>query len=136
MEYSTYGRHVLLDAWGVDFTRLNDVDALEEKMIEAAVLSGATVMNKQSEAFVPQGGTVLLLLSESHFSIHTYPEKNYASIDCYTCGKSVDPQVAIDSLLDYLKPEKTYGQKVTRGEGVFEVEEFREEYKFVIGNKL
>ena len=123
MEYSTFGRHVAVDTWGVDFERLNNVDWLEAQMVEAAEVSGATVLSVQSKQFAPQGATVLVLLSESHLSIHTYPEKGFAAIDCYTCGETVDPQLAVDYLVSVLRPKKTYAKKLIRGLGDIQVEE-------------
>lgn len=122
MEYSTFGRHVAVDTWGVDFDLLNNAELLQAHMIEAAEACGATVLSVQAKQFEPQGATVLVLLSESHLSIHTYPEKGFAAIDCYTCGETVDPQVAIDSLVAVLKPERTYAKKLVRGLGEMTVE--------------
>lgn len=122
MEYSTFGRHVAVDTWGVNFEMLNNADFLQAQMVEAAEACGATVMSVQSKQFEPQGATVLVLLSESHLSIHTYPERGFAAIDCYTCGETVDPQLAIDYLVSVLKPEKTYAKKLVRGLGELQVE--------------
>jgi S-adenosylmethionine decarboxylase len=121
-EYSTFGRHVAVDTWGVDFDILNDCEYLKDRMIEAAEKCGATVLSVQSKQFEPQGATVLVLLSESHLSIHTYPEKGFAALDCYTCGETVDPQVAIDYLLEIFKPKRVYDKMLQRGlEGPIEV---------------
>ncbi len=122
MEYSTFGRHVAVDTWGVDFGMLNSAEFLQNHMVEAAEACGATVMSVQSKQFEPQGATVLVLLSESHLSIHTYPERGFAAIDCYTCGETVDPQLAIDYLVSVLKPEKTFAKKLVRGLGEMTVE--------------
>ncbi|NMM52178.1 adenosylmethionine decarboxylase [Paenibacillus aquistagni] len=121
MEYSTFGRHVAVDAWGVNFDMLNDAEYLQTQLVEAAEVCGATVLSVQAQQFEPQGATVLVLLSESHLSIHTYPERGFAAIDCYTCGDTVDPQAAIDHLVSVLKPEKTYAKKLVRGIGEMEV---------------
>jgi S-adenosylmethionine decarboxylase len=123
MEYSTFGRHVAVDTWGVDFDTLNNAELLESHMVEAAEACGATVLSVQAKQFEPQGATVLVMLSESHLSIHTYPEKGFAAIDCYTCGETVDPQAAIDYLVNVLKPERTYAKKLVRGLGEMKVEE-------------
>ncbi|ANY72408.1 MULTISPECIES: adenosylmethionine decarboxylase [Paenibacillus] len=122
MEYSTFGRHVAVDTWGVDFELLNSAEFLQAQMVEAAEACGATVLSVQSKQFEPQGATVLVLLSESHLSIHTYPERGFAAIDCYTCGETVDPQLAIDYLVSVLKPEKCYAKKLVRGLGEMKVE--------------
>ncbi|GGH33613.1 adenosylmethionine decarboxylase [Paenibacillus segetis] len=121
MEYSTFGRHVAVDTWGVDFDVLNNAELLTAHLVEAAEACGATVMSIQSKQFEPQGATVLVLLSESHLSIHTYPERGFAAIDCYTCGEFVDPQLAIDYLVSVLKPDKTFAKQLIRGLGELEV---------------
>ncbi|WP_068615724.1 adenosylmethionine decarboxylase [Paenibacillus tuaregi] len=122
MEYSTFGRHVAVDTWGVDFEVLNNAELLQAHLVEAAEACGATVLSVQAKQFEPQGATVLVMLSESHLSIHTYPERGFAAVDCYTCGETVDPQLAIDYLVSILKPEKTYAKKLIRGLGELKVE--------------
>jgi S-adenosylmethionine decarboxylase len=117
MEHSTFGRHVAIDTWGVEFDLLNDVEWLQHQMVEAAEACGATVLSVQSKQFEPQGATVLVLLSESHLSIHTYPERGFAAVDCYTCGETVDPEIAIQHLINVLKPERFYAHKLIRGMG-------------------
>lgn len=121
MEFTTFGRHVAVDAWGVDFEVLNNEQLLQAHLVEAAEACGATILSIQSRKFEPQGATVLVMLSESHLSIHTYPERGFAAIDCYTCGESVDPQQAIDYLVTVLQPEKSYAKKLIRGMGEMEV---------------
>lgn len=121
MEYSTFGRHVAVDTWGVNFDLLNNAQLLEAHLVEAAEACGATVLSVQSKQFDPQGATVLVMLSESHLSIHTYPERGFAAIDCYTCGETVDPQLAINYLVSMLKPEQTYAKKLVRGLGELQV---------------
>jgi S-adenosylmethionine decarboxylase len=122
--YSTFGRHVVVDVWGVPFHHLNDVNGLESLLKQAAASSGATILSTQSKSFAPQGVTVLIMLSESHLSIHTYPEAGFAAIDCYTCGKKVDPRKAIDYVLRKLNPERSSGVYIQRGEGAITTETF------------
>src|SRR6185312_2478226 len=110
------------DTWGVNFELLNNAEWLQAQMVEAAEACGATVLSVQAQQSEPQGATVLVLLSESHLSIHTYPEKGFAAIDCYTCGDTVDPQAAIDYLVNVLKPEKVHAKKLIRGIGEIQVE--------------
>lgn len=93
-KYSTYGRHVAMDLREVEFEKLNDLEFLRQVLIEAAERCGATIVGENFIQFQPQGVTGVLVLSESHLSIHTYPEEGFAAIDCYTCGHNVDPQVA------------------------------------------
>jgi S-adenosylmethionine decarboxylase len=121
MEFSTFGRHVAVDAWGVDFSLLNDCKKLEDILVKGAEVCGATVLSVQSQQFEPQGATVLVMLSESHISIHTYPEKGFAALDCYTCGETVDPQEAINYVLDFLQPKRFYPKMLKRGTGPIDV---------------
>lgn len=121
MNYATYGRHIAVDIWGVDFTVLDNIDFLREIMVDAAMKSSAKVLSVSDQKFDPNGCTILVLLSESHLSIHTYPEKEFAAIDCYTCGERVDPKVAIDYLIDLLKPAKIYSKTLIRGSNEIEV---------------
>ncbi|MBW5445359.1 adenosylmethionine decarboxylase [Cohnella sp. CFH 77786] len=115
MQYSTYGRHIITDFWGVEFSVLNDLELLKQHMIEAAEHSGAKVLSVSSEKFDPFGCTILLLLSESHMSIHTYPEKKFAAIDCFTCGYDKIPQLAIEYLKLKLKPKELSAIRLIRG---------------------
>lgn len=121
MEYSTYGRHIALDVWGVDFSVLDDVDFLKQIMIDAAVISRAEVLSFTYKKFEPNGCTVLILVSESHLSIHTYPEEGFAAIDCYTCGMKVDPQIAINYIIEQLKPLKMYTKTLIRGSNEIDI---------------
>jgi len=121
LEFSTFGRHVAIDCWGVDFDILNNGEELKSKLIEAAEYCGAEVLVADYRQFEPQGATVFLVLSESHLSIHTYPEKGFAAIDCYTCGETVDPEKAIEYLVQVLQPTKHHAKKLIRGQGEMEV---------------
>jgi len=115
MGYSTYGRHVVADLWGVEAWKLDDKTMLCYALVDGAKKSGATVLDVVFKKFEPQGATVMVILSESHVSIHTYPEKGFAAVDCYTCGESVDPQIAIDRIIELLKPNKVFQRKLYRG---------------------
>ncbi|MCZ8511688.1 adenosylmethionine decarboxylase [Paenibacillus filicis] len=130
MDYSTFGRHVAVDTWGVEFNTLNNVELLKTILIDAAENAGATILSVQSKQFEPQGATVLLLLSESHISIHTYPENRFAAIDSYTCGETVDPESVVDELISVLKPKVVYRKKLIRGIGEIKVESFQGNHSY------
>lgn len=82
---------------------------------KAIAKSKMTIVSTLKELFKPYGVTSLWLLSESHFSVHTYPEHKYLSVDCYTCGSEGDPVAAINYLLDSLPVEKSKVTSNTRG---------------------
>lgn len=117
MAYSTYGRHVAMDLREVPFDVLNDLDILRSAMVEAVNRCGATIVGENFIKFTPQGVTGVLVLSESHLSIHTYPEEGFAAIDCYTCGTTVDPEVACDYLVDALGGRVAGYRALRRGTG-------------------
>jgi S-adenosylmethionine decarboxylase len=85
------GRHLICEVTDCSFEKLDDVTFLEQTLTEACKMGGAGVISVQSKKFEPQGATVLVLLSESHCSIHTWPEYGYASVDVFTCGTHVEP---------------------------------------------
>ena len=80
---------------------MNDEHYLVRLLEEAAVISGATVLQTVFKKFDPQGATVICLLSESHISIHTWPEEGKAAVDVYTCGDS-DPKLGCDMIISQL----------------------------------
>lgn len=114
MEYSIFGRHVIADFYEVEKSILDSMELIEKHLDQACQVANLTVVGRQSYKFEPLGVTALYLLSESHISIHTYPEHGYCSIDCYTCGDA-DPNNAIDYLISALKPKRHVHKFVERG---------------------
>lgn len=92
------GRHILVEFNSCNAEILNDVSAIEKAMVEAAQTAGATVINSTFHHFSPWGVSGVVVIQESHFAIHTWPEYRYASVDLFTCGDSVDPWVSFDFL--------------------------------------
>ncbi|KZX82589.1 S-adenosylmethionine decarboxylase proenzyme, partial [Oleiphilus sp. HI0009] len=84
----TIGKHLLLELHGCDKALLNDLNYIKKCMTESAEKANATIVNSTFKAFDPQGVTGVVVLEESHISIHTWPEKEYASLDFYTCGNA------------------------------------------------
>ena len=99
------GKHYLLNLYGCSFVLLNDEYCLIDLLENAAVASGANVVQTISKKFEPQGVTVLCLLSESHISIHTWPEEGRAAADCFTCG-DCNPKIGCDIIIQQLNPSK------------------------------
>ncbi len=95
---SVVGKHWIYDLQGGDHDLLNDEDFVKDVMTMAAEAANATLLSISSKKFDPQGVTAVLLLSESHLSIHTWPEFGYAAIDAFTCGEHTDPELACDFL--------------------------------------
>jgi S-adenosylmethionine decarboxylase len=111
-EYSICGKTVAADLYGVDFNLINDKDFLVKLLTDAAVLCGANVLDSISWQFFPNGVTVANILSESHITCHSYPESGFIALDCYTCGTSCDPEIAIQYCIDKLNPTDGYDKEV------------------------
>ncbi len=92
------GRHIIAELYHCEVEKIDDVTFVEKAMLEAAELAGATVINSTFHHFSPFGVSGVIVIQESHFSIHCWPEYAYASIDIYTCGDSVNPWVAYEHL--------------------------------------
>jgi S-adenosylmethionine decarboxylase len=100
------GRHAIFELYRCDAGLLDNEQYIVESMIEIANTLGATVLSSSSHKFEPQGVTAILLLSESHISIHTWPEKGLATCDIFTCGTCV-PENGIQIFKDKFKAVET-----------------------------
>lgn len=94
------GRHVLAEVYDCDFDMLNDVKKVEEIMTNAALEAGAEVREVVFHKFSPQGVSGVVVISESHLAIHTWPELGYAAVDVFTCGERVNPWDACNHLAE------------------------------------
>jgi len=97
------GSHVLADISGSSSSLLNDGQALLDLLCRASEQAGATVLTAHHHAFEPQGVTAIVVLAESHVSIHTWPEWGGATLDAYTCG-AADPELLMNIVIEELKP--------------------------------
>ena len=108
------GAHILADFWGCRYEKLDDAEYVMNSLRCAARAANMTVLGEKVHKFYPQGMTGLLVLAESHISIHTYPEKGYAAIDVFTCGGG-ETQKAIEYLKEALNPTEVKEINVRRG---------------------
>ena len=86
------GDHYLLNLFGCDPNILNDEEFIIRLLDDAAYCAKMTVLDITSHKFYPQGVTVIVLLAESHMSIHTWPENGIAVCDVFTCGDHTNPR--------------------------------------------
>ena len=92
------GLHILADLYGILATRLSDPMKVEQLILKSANEAGATILSSHFHAFgTNQGVTGVVLLAESHISIHTWPEYGFAAVDIFMCGNS-QPQRALEVL--------------------------------------
>ena len=99
-------KHFLLELYGCDYEKLNDESFLSCTLNNAAKLANATVLNLITNKFEPQGVTAIALLAESHLSIHTWPEAQYAAVDIFTCGHNMKPDISCKYLIQALMAEE------------------------------
>ena len=121
MEMQALGRHILAEVYGCDFSTLNDLDKIRDILVRAAVSAGAEVREVAFYRFSPQGVSGVVVISESHLAIHTWPEFGYAALDVFTCGDRVDPWVALHEAKDAFGASAFKAEEVKRGivEGCF-----------------
>lgn len=100
------GSHLLADLSGIHASRLSDCDELEALLRSAAAAAGARVLHSHFHGFGEGlGVTGVVLLAESHISIHTWPEDGFAAVDIFMCGAS-QPQTALAVIRDALAPQR------------------------------
>ena len=99
------GKHLLLELNDCNPKLLNDINYIREIMLAAANESGATVLGEAFHQFSPQGVSGVILIAESHLSVHTWPEHGYAGADIFTCGTRVKPEKAAEVIIARLKPK-------------------------------
>lgn len=109
------GRHVLLEAYGCKVEVLDNVKSVEKAMVDGALAAGAEVREVAFHKFSPQGVSGVVVISESHLAIHTWPELGYAAIDVFTCGESVNPWDAVNYLIEAFGAKSVTANEIKRG---------------------
>lgn len=98
------GRHLLVDVW--DGENLSNADVIDAALRRGAEEAGATLLHVHLHEFSENGGiSGVAVLAESHISIHTWPEWNYAAVDVFMCGET-DPMRATEVLREAFKPAR------------------------------
>ena len=109
------GRHLIVEYTDCDNSILNNLELLEEYLNESVRKSGATIVKSNFHRYNPQGVSGVVVIAESHISIHTWPEYGYAAVDFFTCGESVDPYQAYLFMKKMLKAERADVSEIKRG---------------------
>lgn len=92
------GKHLLVEFYQCDKRILDDKDKIAGILSEAVEISGATIIKPFFHQFSPQGVSGVVIIAESHFTIHTWPEYGYAAVDIFTCGEKINHKKAFDCL--------------------------------------
>lgn len=112
---NTLGRHILAEIYGCDENILNDREQIEKIMVDAALEAGAEIREVAFHKFSPQGVSGVVVISESHLAIHTWPELGYAAVDVFTCGEKVNPWDSCNYLTEHFKAKHMTATEAKRG---------------------
>ncbi len=109
------GRHTLLELKQCDREVLEDIGEIREILLGAAERAKAKVVGESFHQFSPQGVSGVVIIAESHLSIHTWPEWNYAAVDIFTCGDSANTEEAIEFMTRSLSCQNLSVLEISRG---------------------
>ena len=111
----TLGLHILADLYGVEGDLIDRVEDVQNLLETAVKVADLTKISSHYFQFQPHGATGVVLLAESHLSIHTWPEHGLATVDVFTCGDPQKAHRAMDYIINFLKPERVEKQVHHRG---------------------
>jgi S-adenosylmethionine decarboxylase len=109
------GRHLLLELFDCDFDAISNLETVKGALVEAARRAQATIVDVVFHEFNPFGISGVVVIAESHLSIHTWPEHRYAAVDIFSCGEVLAPEVAANYLVEQFGAERTSVVEVQRG---------------------
>jgi len=109
------GRHIIAEFYHVESELLNDKDFLEKIFLEGTRLSKATIINSFFHKFSPVGVSGVIVIAESHVTVHTYPEYNYAAVDVFTCGENIDPYIIFNYIQEKFNIKEVFSFELLRG---------------------
>lgn len=112
---NSLGRHVLAEIYGCSTEILNDIQQVEKIMVKAALEAGAEIREVVFHNFSPQGVSGVVVISESHLAIHTWPELGYAAVDVFTCGDTVNPWVSCNYIKLEFAAQRMEAKEILRG---------------------
>jgi S-adenosylmethionine decarboxylase len=112
---NTIGRHYVVEASGCNPEVINDMKRVEEILVQAAKQARASVVTTAFHRFYPQGVSGVVVVSESHIAVHTWPEKGYAALDIYTCGDHTMPDEAVKYVLKEFGATSAHITYIVRG---------------------
>jgi len=109
------GRHLLLELFDCDSDSINNLEAVKSSLIEAAKRAQATIVDVVFHEFNPFGISGVVVIAESHLSIHTWPEYRYAAVDVFSCGEVLQPEIAVNYLVEQFGAERASVVEMQRG---------------------
>ena len=130
----TLGLHILADLYGVDADRIDRVEDIRDLLESAVKVANLTKISSHYYQFQPHGATGVVLLAESHISIHTWPEHGLATVDVYTCGDPTKAYRAMDYIINTLEPKRV--DKQIHDRGIIGERRRSEELRSILANSL
>ncbi len=115
IQMEALGRQILVEFYDCEQAKINDVDFIETVMIDAANASKATIISHNFHKFSPYGVSGVVVIAESHITIHTWPEHNYAAVDIFTCGDTIEPWVIQENLKESFRSQNVSSMEMKRG---------------------
>ena len=109
------GSHVLIELFDCDKHSLEQEDTVGAAMLDAARASEATIVTDSFHEFKPYGVSGAVIIQESHYTIHTWPEHGYAAVDLFYCGGTIYVERAVEVLRTRFKPGRVKFLVVRRG---------------------
>lgn len=111
----TVGHHYIVEASGCDPEVISKVERVEQILTRAAEVAGVQIWAISFHRFSPVGVSGVVVISESHLSVHTWPETGYVALDIYTCGEDAKPEAAVEYALGEFGAKNVHITEVTRG---------------------
>ncbi|MCL6552133.1 MAG: adenosylmethionine decarboxylase [Firmicutes bacterium] len=109
------GHHYVAEASGCNPEIIGRVEAVEQILVRAAEVAGVTVWAISFHRFPPNGVSGVVVISESHLSVHTWPEYGYVALDIFTCGNDAKPEAAVEYALKEFGATTMHITEITRG---------------------
>ncbi|MBE7439300.1 MAG: adenosylmethionine decarboxylase [Spirochaetales bacterium] len=109
------GEHYIIELYDCNSDVLNDYRKIEDTLLESARIAGATIIDQRFHQFNPHGVSGVVVIAESHLSIHTWPEHGYAALDLFTCSHDMNIDRALDLLKTTFEPADMEVRLIRRG---------------------
>jgi S-adenosylmethionine decarboxylase len=118
------GRQILVEYYHCNPEIINDVTEIESILLEGTKRAKASIISHNFHKFSPHGVSGTIVIAESHIAIHTWPEYNYAAVDIFTCGETIDPWIIQEFVKERFESKSISSMELKRG--MFKVPEGEE----------
>lgn len=109
------GTHLLVELKDCNPEAIRNLDTVKEALVSAAIKAQATIVEVSFHEFSPHGISGMVIIAESHISVHTWPEYSYAAVDIFTCGDLINPEVAATHIIERFSCKNPSITEVKRG---------------------